>query len=271
VPTYATPTVTVGTSYQPNADRDTLVVVGLEIATGAAGAGTVQLLSDAADPPTAVADQCALATALTDATFSLTALVKKGHYFKLVKTDDAGTPTYTVKSVRYTHIGGTGVVEGAASADVLLYNEQQTDGTDGGTFTADTWQTRLLNTEVLDAGGHGSLASNQITLAAGTYEVWAWAVAHRVEYHKTRLYNITDSATILVGTAAYATAGNVGNSTSHILGQFVLAASKAIALQHLCSDTKSTDGFGIAGGLAYGGGSSGEVEVYSQVFLRKVA
>ena len=47
--------------------------------------------------------------------------------------------------------------------------EQQSAGTEAGTFTSGAWRTRSLNTEITDPDGIVSLSSNGFTLQAGTY------------------------------------------------------------------------------------------------------
>ncbi len=116
--------------------------------------------------------------------------------------------------------------------------EQQAAGTDGGTFTSGAWRTRVLTTEHADTGGFASLASNQITLAAGTYRAQISAPAYLVDTHQARLRDITNSATLLVGTSAEAPAPSL------IVGRFTLAGTTVLEVQHQCQTTRATDGFG---------------------------
>lgn len=156
--------------------------------------------------------------------------------------------------------GGGG---GGTTIDYLHYRDEKTSGTDGGTFTSGAWRTRTLNTEVSDAGGVGSLSSNQITLPAGTYIVHAWAPAYSVAGHRLRLQNITDTATILLGSSTYSVAST--QSHAQLMGRFVLAGSKAIELQHYCENTQATNGLGAGGAFA------GVTEVFASIELWKVA
>jgi hypothetical protein len=89
------------------------------------------------------------------------------------------------------------------SNDYICVWEQQTANTAGGTFTSGAWRTRNITTEHSDTGGHCSVASNQITLAAGTYTCLISAPAFLCDRHKARLYNITDGADVLIGTSEY--------------------------------------------------------------------
>ena len=136
---------------------------------------------------------------------------------------------------------------GGVTRDYILIREEQAQNTDGGTFTSGSWQTRVLNTEVSDTGGHATLASNQITLAAGTYEVSIAAPAYAVNRHQARLQNVTDATTTIIGMSFYigAAAGD-GMSVSLIKGKFTIAGSKAFEVQHQCQTTKTTNGYGTA-------------------------
>jgi hypothetical protein len=149
------------------------------------------------------------------------------------------------------------------AADYIEIRDEKAAGTDGGGFTSAAWQTRTLNTEHSDAGGHASLASNQITLAAGTYLAEIACPAIAVNAHQARLYNITDSATTLVGTSSYCGNGSTQATVSTITGRFTIAASKVFEVQHRCETTKATNGYGDANNF-------GEVEVYTVARFWKV-
>jgi hypothetical protein len=141
--------------------------------------------------------------------------------------------------------------------------DQKAQNTAGGTFTSGAWRTRTLNTEVTDTGGDCSLASNQFTLTAGTYEVWALAPAHACDRHQARLQNVTDGSTLITGTVGITSGAASVDSVSVVVGRFTVAASKALELQHQCQTSKATNGFGVE--------SNFTAEVYSVVVLRRVA
>src|SRR5574341_1440493 len=125
----------------------------------------------------------------------------------------------------------------------ILIRDEEAQGTASGTFTSGAWQTRTLNTEVLDTGNHASLAANQITLQPGTYEVFAWASAYLVQGHQCRLQNITDGTTIALGTSAYSDANDL--SPSVIQYRFTLTTAKVLELQHRCEITRISNGYGL--------------------------
>jgi hypothetical protein len=151
------------------------------------------------------------------------------------------------------------------SAAYVNLQDQKAQNTAGGTFTAGAWQTRVLNTEVSDVGGLCSLASNQFTLAAGTYTIHASAPAYLVNArHQLRLQNVTDTTTLLVGNSNYAPTitANVVQTNALLRGIFTIAAGKALELQHQCQATEAADGFGVP--------SNFTTEVYAVVELWKV-
>lgn len=164
-----------------------------------------------------------------------------------------------------TSIGtsGTEITITSGVSDILIYEDQKAANTAGGTFTAAAWQTRTLNTEVTDAGGHGSLAANQITLQAGTYEYFISAPAYQTDSHRVKLFNVTDAVDVQLGQTAR-TSSTVGTIThSTMWGRMVLAAAKVLEIRHFCTTTSATNGFGFPA-------NDGSTEVYTQIFLRKV-
>lgn len=152
----------------------------------------------------------------------------------------------------------------AFEAELLHVIDQKTANSDGGTFTSGAWRTRTLNTTRTNEITGASLASNQITLPAGTYFIQASAPAFAVNSHKARLQNITDGTTTLVGTSEWAQ-NSTGASCSFVNGRFTIAAEKDFELQHRCLTSVNTTGFGVAADL------DSHVEVYSDVMIWKVA
>jgi hypothetical protein len=139
--------------------------------------------------------------------------------------------------------------------------DQKAQNTSGGTFTSGAWRTRDLNTEVNDSDGIVSVASNQMTLGAGTYRIIAYAPGYNVNFHQTRLYNITDSSVVLLGSSEYADNTSISYGKSFVVGRFTLSASKVLELQHICSATKPDNGFGVQANHAS--------EIYAAVVLEK--
>lgn len=155
--------------------------------------------------------------------------------------------------------GGTGSAwERVHVADV------KASGTNGGTFTAAAWQTRTLNTVYANDVTGASLSSNEVTLPAGTYDVEASCPAFRVNYHQARLWDVTNGALLLPGTPSYQGTTD-GSTLSLVRGRITLAGSTVVRLEHYCTSTKASDGFGFANA------GPGISPVYSSLVLTKVA
>jgi len=112
-----------------------------------------------------------------------------------------------------------------------------------GTFTSGAWRTRDLNTEIADPDGIVSIASDQFTLAAGSYLIKWIAPAFYVNLHQTRLYNVTDAAQVEVGVCAFVNVNSVV-TTSSGCARTTIAGSKAFTIEHYCATTAATAGFG---------------------------
>jgi len=175
------------------------------------------------------------------------------------------------------------------AAGVLVFQSQKyhirderSSGTAADTLTASSWNTRALNTEKIDDLTI-TPASNQLSLAAGTYlviaaaQVWfdLFSGANHVltAESKLRLRNISDSTTALVGQGShYFVQPNGYNyepdvvQYDHLYGQFTIAGTKVVELQHwvTANATSST----IKGGYPV---SSGENEVYLDLMIWKLS
>lgn len=134
----------------------------------------------------------------------------------------------------------------------VCVRDKKAQNTDGGTFTAAAWRTRDINDEQADTAGICDIASNQITLAAGTYRCLICVPAYAVDHRQTRLYNTTGAALVLLGTTgiAWDTYAVYQQSFSFIRGRFTIAAAQALEIQDYCSATKATDGFGRAANIS---------------------
>ena len=146
---------------------------------------------------------------------------------------------------------------------VLIVCDEKAAGTEGGTFTTGAWRTRTLNTIRAHGIPGASLAADQITLPAGVYYADFSAPAGVVGHHQTRLRDITNGLTLVVGTTEYSWTTDSTWTRSIGRGRFFLSAAAVIELQHNCSVTKAANGMGNAANL-------GEVEVYAEIKIHKV-
>ena len=125
---------------------------------------------------------------------------------------------------------------------VYVY-DKKTKNTGGGTFNNGAWRTRDLN-QASDTYNIATLAGNQITLNAGTYEVIGSAPAFTVSDHFTRLQNVTAGTTLMQGTNAHSNSADNTSTESFLLGEIVVVANQALELQHMCQGSVATVGFG---------------------------
>lgn len=149
-------------------------------------------------------------------------------------------------------------------APMVIVVDEKAQNTQGGTFTGGAWQTRDLNTLRVNDDTIASLASDQITLPAGTYECWISAPAFDTNQHMIRLRDTTADSNIATGTSALADATNLETSRSHLETKFVLSVSSVLEVQHRGVTTQATNGFGIASNLP------STVETYTTAMFRKV-
>jgi len=162
------------------------------------------------------------------------------------------------------HVSGKAGGGDTFASQLLHVRDEKPNGTAGGTFTSGAWRTRTLNTVLTNEISGASLATNQITLPAGTYWIDADPIAHGVNQHRAKLRNITDTADILIGTAATSNVTNPSSTLSKIAGRFTLAGTKTLEIQHWANTTNATGGFGVAFSAA------GVVEIYTNVKIWKV-
>ncbi len=140
----------------------------------------------------------------------------------------------------------------------LRYADVKSSGTDGGTPSAAARNTRTLLADT-DTASIGSIASNQITLPEGDYVVKASAPARSCNGHKLYLYDITNTADLLIGTSSYTSTAISNQSVSLLSGLISLTGTTVIELQHYIT---SNAGGGEGLGTALGDGNN---EVYSVI------
>lgn len=139
---------------------------------------------------------------------------------------------------------GDGTV--ASSSGIMIVQDQKTSGTEGGTSTAGV-NIRTLNTVLVNTIPGASLASNQVTLPAGYYEISASAPAFAVNRHRALWFNVTNNATSSQGMPAFADSAS-GNtmSDSHIIGYFVATTTNVFELRHYMATARNANGYGLA-------------------------
>ncbi len=151
-----------------------------------------------------------------------------------------------------------------AAPQIATFNETQANGTAGGASVATTWTTRVLNTTVINGITGCSLATNQITLPAGTYIATAFSPMRNTNNSKIRLFNVTDSTITAVGNnTSMDSTGGVGGICT-VQAHFTIAASKAFAVQYYATTAVATFGLGSAT-------SASTSEIYTSIQIEKIA
>jgi len=152
---------------------------------------------------------------------------------------------------------------GGGASGVFHVQDQKATTVGGGSASATTTATRVLNTVVTNTITGASLATNQITLPAGTYNICCTAPAFDVNRHRAHLYNVTDSAIEMLGTNAFCVSTDAVQTNSTIKGQFTIAAEKDLEIRHYTQVAEATIGFGV-------NCSDGNAEIYTNIFIEKV-
>ena len=160
-------------------------------------------------------------------------------------------------------VSGVPVSVGQSFGGYLHIVDEKSNGTSAGTFTSGAYRTRDLNTVRTNTIAGASLASNQIILASGTYQLNASAPAFRVIENRTRWHNVDLGETTIVGEIAMTpSANNRGDQTrSNMRGRFTITSGTTFEVQHICDTTKTGDGLGHTAAIS----GDSEVEVYTQV------
>lgn len=139
----------------------------------------------------------------------------------------------------------------------LEYGWVTAPNTTAQSISANTLTTLTIDTEIADSGNFGSIASNQITLAAGTYYYDFYCpFAASAPYNTAigaivSLYNVTDSTYISRMTWNYPQ--NVSAiPTPKLIGQFTIGSSKAISTRIISSYGGSVVGYAAFSGSTVG-------------------
>ena len=137
------------------------------------------------------------------------------------------------------------LASGAAQApvSVAVLSHVTAHNVGGGDLTSGAFRTRPLNTEV-DPDSIVTLSSNQFTLVAGTYTIDWTCDAYKVDHHVTQIYDITNTATLILGSASYSGSSDAVGNVSYGHHIFTITSTTTYELQHQSSTTKSSNGMG---------------------------
>jgi len=149
----------------------------------------------------------------------------------------------------------------AGSSDTILIEHRLANNSNAGTATGGAWNLRPLNSLTIDTGGFCSLSSNQFTLQPGKYRVNIWSAANHIEFHKIRLYSVTDSDDGgRLGSSQYVFGAQDVSELSCYLD---IAIATTYQVEHWAQTTQSTYGLGQPV-------NNGTDEIFCQVSIEKV-
>lgn len=176
--------------------------------------------------------------------------------------DDDTMATATATNIPSAESVKAYVDTNSAKVSVARLSYTVAANTAGYSLTSGAFRTVPVNTEDFDPDGIVTLSSNQFTLAAGTYMIHCIADINYGTSNnntKARLYNVTDSTNVLLGSTTFATP-NQGTGVPCVVGAFTIGASKALEFQiRVSANTTATaaSNYGIS-------------EVYTQILITKV-
>ncbi len=168
------------------------------------------------------------------------------------------------RCLSYQRVNGKALVETNPQEGHLYYENQQNSGVGAPNTTTGAWNTVPLNTEVFDTGGNGAVASNQITLDAGTYRFMATCPFFNTGSSAIRLRDTTAGSTLKDGTGINTGGATNVTTRSFCFGRFTIAAGHALEIQYQCQ-ISATTGLGQAVGGIFAVGH----EVYATIELWK--
>jgi len=162
----------------------------------------------------------------------------------VLASDGSATINQISSSTVFPAGGSTGPISYAHIADV------KSSSSAGGSSSSGSWETRDLNTEISDADGIVSIASNQFTLGSGTYVINFTAPAYSAGSHQARLYDITGSAILVLGSTEYGSSSD--DTQTNSIGSFIHSptSSNTYEIQHRVAVSTNTYGHGVNSNLA---------------------
>lgn len=148
----------------------------------------------------------------------------------------------------------------ALTTSVIKVSERQANTVAGSAVTTGSIAfTRVLNTVDINTVTGASLASNTVTLPAGTYDVFIRAPVFQLQFGQAFLYNSSDSTYTLLGSNR-AGASATATHDCIVTGRFTIATAKNFTVRNY-----------VSGGTAPNAVSSGQGEVYTEATFLKVA
>lgn len=127
----------------------------------------------------------------------------------------------------------------------VLYIDNKSQNSPGGTFSSGSWRTRQINTEII-SHTWSILKDNQITLNPGKYFIEISCPACGVFSHMCRFTSITGDDITLYGTSEVCkfSSNAIIQTRSYIKNEIEISNITTFEIQHYCTTTKATYGMG---------------------------
>jgi hypothetical protein len=142
--------------------------------------------------------------------------------------------------------------------------EEQAANTAGGSSTAGSFLTRVLNTIKQNTIPGAALSSNKISLPAGRYRIRADQPLRQGNLSQALIYNVTGAANLLIGLGGISQNSTNCEHIAKVEGDIVLAGTTEIDLRYQVGTGYATSGLGSACNF-------GVVETYSRVLVEKLS
>jgi hypothetical protein len=220
--------------------------------------------ADAAAVRTTIGAQASGSYQTSDATLTALAAYNTNGLIAQTAADTFAGRTITAGSgISVTNGDGVSGNPTIALAPSAVFEDQKAANTAGGASVSGSWIARTLNTTVYNDITSASLASNQISLPAGTYEVDGYSTLHASGRSRNRIRDVTNNVTLALSESSFSNAASA-TTAPRTQARFTLAGTTLIELQYRVQNSMATNGLGVEANF-------GEVEVYSRVRLTKLS
>lgn len=150
------------------------------------------------------------------------------------------------------------------ASQFMHVQDQKPSGTNGGSSVVGI-NIRDINTIVSNTINSSSLASNQVTLPAGSYYVTAICPSYHGQAHQCSIYNVTNSTYLIYGTTEYSGSNYNVQASSFLSGTFSVLSNIVLEVHHNIGYAESLDGLGYSTGSL-----SNDHETYTDLQIWKL-
>ena len=140
----------------------------------------------------------------------------------------------------------TGTITGTAYTKLFHIQHQEASSANGGASSSDTFNDTVLNATIINEITGASLSSNNFTLPAGTFVIYAQRRSFKANRNFLALYSVTNSGLAKIGQSNYGGNGGQTETTATLYEKITLGASHTYKLQHYTETARSNDGLVVA-------------------------